>query len=122
MFYYSFNYSVTSSSTATGTVSYTITASANNCSSPSQNISITVYPIPNVLIANDTICNGSQATLTAIPDVTGGTYIWSANAQTTASINVSPNQTTLYNVLYDYMGCINTASASVVVNPIPTNI
>jgi len=111
---------ITSSSTATGTVSYTITASANNCSSPAQNISITVYPIPNVLIANDTICNGSQASLTAIPDVTGGTYIWSANAQTTASINVSPNQTTLYNVLYDYMGCINTASASVVVNPIPT--
>lgn len=111
---------MTSSSTATGTVSYTITASANNCSSPPQNINITVYPIPNVLIANDTICNGSQASLTAVPDVTGGTYIWSANAQTTASINVSPNQTTLYNVLYDYMGCINTASASVVVNPIPT--
>ena len=107
-------------STATGNVSYTITSTANNCSSPPQTVSVTVYPIPNVSVSNDTICAGQTSLLTALPDVNGGTFVWSAGAQTTASISVTPSQTTSYNVLYDYYGCINTATATVVVNVVPS--
>ncbi len=116
----SINDVITSLGTATGTVNYTITASANNCNSLPQTLSVTIYPIPNISVANDTICQGSNTTLIAIPDVLGGTYLWSNNAQTTSSINVTPNQTTTYNVLYDYNGCINTTSATVVVNVVPS--
>jgi len=107
-------------STATGNVSYTITSTANNCSSAPQTVSVTVYPIPNVTIANDTICAGQTSILTAVPDVNGGTYLWSAAAQTTASISVTPAQTSSYNVLYSYFGCVNTATASVIVNVVPS--
>ncbi|MBM3165427.1 MAG: gliding motility-associated C-terminal domain-containing protein [Bacteroidetes bacterium] len=107
-------------STATGNVSYTITSTANNCSSAPQTVSVTVYPIPNVSIANDTICAGQTSILTAVPDVNGGTFLWSAGAQTTASISVTPAQTSSYNVLYDYYGCVNTANATVVVNVVPS--
>ena len=107
-------------STATGNVSYTITSTANNCSSAPQTVSVTVYPIPNVAISNDTICAGQTSILTAVPDVNGGSFLWSAGAQTTASISVSPAQTSSYNVLYDYYGCINTANATVVVNVVPS--
>lgn len=116
----SINDVITTLSMATGNVSYTISATANNCTSLPQTINVIVYPIPNITVANDTICNGSQASLTAIPSVLGGTYLWSANSQTTATINISPAITTNYNVLYDYNGCINTANGSVVVNPVPT--
>ena len=116
----SINDIITSLGTATGTVNYTITAQANNCSSLPQTLVVTVYPIPNITLVNDTICQGSQGTLNAIPDVAGGTFLWSYNALTSQSISLSPAQTTSYNVLYDYNGCINTATASIVVNPVPS--
>ena len=111
---------ITSIGTATGNVNYTIIANANNCNSLPQTLTVTVYPIPNITIPNDTICQGSQASLTAVPDVLGGTYLWSNNAQTTQSITPSPAQTTVYNLLYNYNGCINTANGTVVVNVVPS--
>jgi gliding motility-associated-like protein len=111
---------ITSIGTATGNVNYTIIANANNCNSLPQTLAVTVYPIPNITIPNDTICQGSQASLTAVPDVLGGTYLWSNNAQTTQSITPSPAQTTVYNLLYNYNGCINTANGTVVVNVVPS--
>jgi gliding motility-associated-like protein len=111
---------INSINTNTGNVTYTIISQANNCNSLPQNVMVTVYPIPNITLLNDTICQGEQATLNAIPDVQGGTFIWSYNALATQSITLSPNQSTSYNVLYDYNGCVNTASASIVVNVIPS--
>ncbi len=104
---------------ATGTTSYTIVSSANNCSSLPQTITVTVHPIPTISVTNDTICQGQSSTLSAIPDVQGGSFLWSAGAQTTSSISVNPVSTTTYNVLYDFNGCITTGGGTVVVNPVP---
>jgi gliding motility-associated-like protein len=111
---------LTTATQATGTTTYTIVSTANNCSSIPQTITVTVHPIPNLTVNNDTICQGQSSTVSAIPDVQGGTFLWSNGAQITPSISVTPATTTTYNVLYDFNGCITTASGTVVVNPVPT--
>ena len=111
---------LTTATQATGTTAYTIVSTANNCSSIPQTITVTVHPIPNLTVNNDTICQGQSSTVSAIPDVQGGTFLWSNGAQITPSISVTPATTTTYNVLYDFNGCITTASGTVVVNPVPS--
>jgi hypothetical protein len=66
--------------------------------------------------ADQTICNGNTITLTA----TGGvSYVWS-NSETTDAISVSPSSTTTYIVTAtNNAGCTDTASVTVIVNPIP---
>jgi len=80
--------------------------------------SIIVKPQPTVTVNNDTICAGSglQATLTATPSVTGGTYSWNPGGQATQSITVAPGATTPYTVTYDLNACTATATGNVVVN------
>ncbi|MFH0895942.1 MAG: gliding motility-associated C-terminal domain-containing protein [Bacteroidota bacterium] len=60
---------------------------------------------------NQTICTGATTTLTATG---GGTYLWSAASQTTASIVVTPAVTTTYTVTVTVGSC--TGTSSVVVN------
>ncbi|MDP9229602.1 MAG: PKD domain-containing protein, partial [Bacteroidota bacterium] len=43
-----------------------------------------------VAVNSPTICAGQNATLTATPSTTGGTYSWAPGGQTTQSITVSP--------------------------------
>jgi len=116
----SINEVLTTATQATGTTAYTIVSTANNCSSIPQTLTITVHPIPNLTVNNDTICQGQSTTLSAIPDVLGGTFLWSNGAQITSSITVTPAATTTYNVLYDFNGCITTSSATVLVNIVPS--
>lgn len=108
--------------------SYTCTfTDANNCI---DSASVTITEPPVVLIsaiANDTICPGATATLTA--SVSGGnpggyTYSWDAPANpafaTTSSVNVSPVSTTSYTVhVSDSLhGCpAAPVTAIVVLNP-----
>ncbi len=93
--------------------------SSNGCVSPSVSASIIVKPNPIVTVANDTICIGSSTTINSSVDLTGGTYTWSPLASTSNSITVSPNITSTYSVIYNLQGCTDTASATVLVNPIP---
>jgi len=116
----SINEVLTTTAQATGTTTYTIISTANNCSSTPQTLTVTVHPIPNLSVTNDTICQGQSTTLSAIPDVQGGTFLWSNGAQITSSISVTPATTTTYNVLYDFNGCITTGSGTVVVNQVPS--
>ena len=116
----SINEVLTTATQATGTTAYTIVSTANNCNSIPQTLTITVHPIPNLTVNNDTICQGQSTTLSAIPDVLGGTFLWSNGAQSTSSITVTPAATTAYNVLYDFNGCITTSSATVLVNIVPS--
>ena len=60
---------LTTATQATGTTAYTIVSTANNCSSIPQTITVTVHPIPNLTVNNDTICQGQSSTVSAIPDV-----------------------------------------------------
>lgn len=106
---------VNPSTTTTYTVNYTL----NGCMAiPDEGI-VTVKPVPSISISNTTICNGQTGTLTATPDITGGTFLWN-NSLTSNSITVSPSVTTNYSAVYTLNGCSSTSSsASVIVNPSP---
>ena len=108
---------VTPATNATYTVTYTYGA----CGSGTATGTVTVLPPPTVSVDNDTICFGTNATLTATPSRTGGTYSWATGGATTQSITVSPATTTTYTVTYSILGCANaTATGAVKIIPLPT--
>lgn len=81
---------------------------------------ITVNPVPVLTSNNETICEGDAAVLNATPSITGGTFLWMPDMQTTSSIIVGPNSTTTYTATYTLNGCESNQSVSVVtVNPMP---
>lgn len=75
-----------------------------------------VTPQPSITPSFTEICKGESVTLTA----TGGvSYLWSTG-QTTASITVSPIVNTTYTVtITTQEGCTGTATAQVIVHPLP---
>ncbi|MDX1652724.1 MAG: PKD domain-containing protein [Brumimicrobium sp.] len=115
------NVSNTNTATVTppvGTNTYTIDYDVNGCTY-SESVDIIVNPGPTVDVVQQEICNGETATLTATPDIPGGTFSWNPGGQTTATINVTPANTTNYTVTYTLNGCIATDNADVIVNPMP---
>ncbi|MDQ3191559.1 MAG: PKD domain-containing protein [Bacteroidota bacterium] len=103
------------------TTNYSVVYTLNNCPSSSVSGTVTVNPIPTIIVNNETICDGQSTTLTATPSpATGGSYLWD-NGQTTQSITVSPSSTSNYSVVYTLNGCSSSSvSGNVTVNPIPT--
>ncbi|MGC8865405.1 MAG: LamG-like jellyroll fold domain-containing protein [Bacteroidales bacterium] len=76
-----------------------------------------VTPQPQITPNYTEICYGSSTTLTASGGVS---YLWNTG-QTTASISVAPTVNTTYSVIVTTQeGCTGTATAQVVVNPLPT--
>jgi gliding motility-associated-like protein len=108
-----------SAAPTTNTTYSLVYTSSNGCIAPSVSADIIVKPNPIVSLVNDTICIGSSATLTSTVDLPGGTYTWSPLPSTSNSITVTPNTTSTYTVIYNLQGCTDTASATVLVNPIP---
>ena len=106
----------------TGT--FTVTGSANGCTSQSQTFSVIINPKPNVgLGADQTICVGNTASLNAVAN--GGTpsytYSWDNGLNNNANQSVSPTSTTNYNVIVtDTKGCKATDDIKVTVNQPPT--
>ncbi len=117
---YSWDNSVTDGTTFTPsiTTTYTVTGTdANSCQNTDQ-LTITVNPLPTVNAGNDqTICEGVSVTLAG-----GGTatnYIW--NNSVTDNTPFSPTATATYTVTgTDANGCQNTDQVVVTVNPLPT--
>jgi PKD repeat protein len=104
----------------TSTSTYTVTYTANGCTSSPATSVVTVNTAPTVTSTNQTICAGSSATLTATGSTAGGTFNWS-NGQTGSSIQVSPTSTSTYTVTYTANGCTSSPATSVVtVNAAPT--
>jgi gliding motility-associated-like protein len=95
---------------APATFNYTVTAATGFCTAIDY-VRVTVDPIPVATIAgNLNICNGQSTTLTA----TGGTsFLWSTGA-TTASITVSPTQTSTYSVIVNGNGCASLPATATV--------
>ncbi|MBI1836768.1 MAG: gliding motility-associated C-terminal domain-containing protein, partial [Flavobacteriia bacterium] len=107
---------VTPSSTTTYSCVYTL----NTCASPSVSGTVTVNPIPTITINNPTICFGTNATLTATPSLTGGTYLWSPGGEATNSITEAPTNTSTYSAIYTLNGCpSNSVSGTITVNQLP---
>ena len=82
--------------TNVGTTTYTVTVTAaGNCSATDQ-VDVTVNPLPAAYAGNDTtICIGTSASLIATG---GGTYLWNTS-ETNATISVNPIASTTYTVI-----------------------
>jgi hypothetical protein len=100
--------------------SYAVTVVVAGCPTSLATSNVTVNNIPIVTVGSATICSGQSASLTATPDISGGTYVWSSG-QTGQTISVSPTASANYSVTYTVNGCSSApASAVVTVNPVPT--
>jgi gliding motility-associated-like protein len=104
--------------TPTITTLYGLTYTWNGCS-VQEDITVTVIQTPSINISNPTICMGDSTTITAIPDILGGAFLWN-NGATTNTLIVNPSINTQYNVQYVVNGCSASATSAVTVNPIPT--
>jgi gliding motility-associated-like protein len=113
--------SVTANPSATTT--YTVTGTDANGCVGTATVTVTVNPLPNVAVnpAATAICVGANTTLTASG---AGTYAWSPatglSATTGANVAANPTTSTTYTVTgTSVAGCINTATTTVTVNPLP---
>ncbi len=98
------------------TTQYTVVGTdANGCLDTTV-ATIAVGQLAIVSAVSDTVCQGSNALLTASG---AATYTWS-NSQNGSSISVTPSSTTNYTVTgTDSNGCSDTAVATVLVNSLP---
>ena len=116
--------SQTVSVTPMTSTSYSVSYTLNGCPSVAANHLVTVYQTPIVSVNNVGICTGGQATLTAVPDIAGGTYSWNTfpTAATTQSITVQPAATSTFTVVYTSLNnCPSqSATATVTVTDVPT--
>jgi hypothetical protein len=101
------------------TTTYTVTGDDPSGCSNTATVTVNVNPIPTITAtaASSNICMGSSDVLTA----SGGlTYSWSSGG-TASTETVSPTSMTTYTVTgTDAIGCSNTATVMVMVDPLPT--
>ena len=102
------------------TTNYLLTYTVNGCSSLPSTSTVTVNTVPVITVNNSSICIGDTTTLTATPNIPGGSVIWSPTNETSFSIDVSPTLTSTYSAVYTLNGCSsNSVSSIVTVNLIP---
>ncbi|MBS1648035.1 MAG: gliding motility-associated C-terminal domain-containing protein, partial [Bacteroidetes bacterium] len=109
--------------TPSSTQAYTVSGTdANGCVNAGST-TVTVNPLPTVVVTSAAICLGQQtATLTAAG---AGTYAWSPNigisATTGNPITANPGSTQAYTVTgTDANGCVSNNTSTVTVNSLPT--
>ena len=103
------------------TTTYSVVYNLNGCISPIVNSIVTVNPVPTLGVNNSTICAGDNATITAIPNLLGGTFYWGTPGVIgAASQTVSPLNDSTISVYYTLNGCTSpVATSSITVNPLP---
>jgi hypothetical protein len=107
----------TVSVTNSSTTSYTVTGIDANACSNTATVSAVVNPLPNVTsnIPAITICAGDSLTLAGQG---ASTYVWTGSI--TNNVPFLPTATTTYTVTgTDALGCSDTATSTVIVNPLP---
>jgi gliding motility-associated-like protein len=105
--------------TPLATATYTVTGTdANGCVN-TDDIEVTVNPLPAVDAGADfAVCDGDLATLTGTGAGVGGVYVWDGGV--TDGVAFTPLATATYTVTgTDANGCVNTDDIEVTVNPLP---
>lgn len=79
---------------------YSVTTTANGCTSPAATMRVSINPIPFVVIfptPADSICQGDAVTFTVLPNNAGGTpqYRWVVNGQTAGNNSTTFTSTAL---------------------------
>jgi hypothetical protein len=92
---------------------YTCIYSLNGISTNPTIGTVTVYQTPSVSVNSPTICSGSSATITAIGNPSGGTFLW-PDGSTSNTLTVNPTTSTPYLVTYTSNGCAATATSNVI--------
>ncbi|MES2799894.1 MAG: gliding motility-associated C-terminal domain-containing protein [Bacteroidota bacterium] len=120
---YSWNNSVTNgtSFTPAGTLTYTVSGTDLNGCINSDQILLTMNPLPNVVITNGAstaICAGEAITLTA----TGATtYSWN-DGTIGATLSTTPSSAGTFTVTGTALGCTSTDNIAVSINSLPSLI
>jgi autotransporter-associated beta strand protein len=98
------------------TTSYTVTGTSLLGCTNTISTAINVNQNPTVSVSSSTICTGASATLTAVG---ASSYSWNTTSNS-ASIVTTPSTNTNYTVTgFSAQGCSISATASVLVNPLP---
>lgn len=100
----------------TETTTYTVTLTNPSGDTITDDVVVTVNPIPVANAGNDVTINSGQSTTLSASG--GSTYLWSTNA-TTAEITVSPTETKTYTVQVMKNGCSSEDTVIVSVAPLP---
>ncbi|GAB5421983.1 MAG: hypothetical protein Crog3KO_25860 [Crocinitomicaceae bacterium] len=102
---------------AVGTTTYTVTGTdANGCVNTDQ-VDVTVNPLPNVDAgADQTVCDGDQVTLSGSG---AATYAWDNGVTDGVAFTPAVGTTTYTVTGTDANGCVNTDQVDVTVNPLP---
>jgi gliding motility-associated-like protein len=96
--------SITVSPAVTST--YSVTVTADGCTSQPATAQVTVNPIPNVTVPDpQSICPGEIAEVTLLSDVSGASFFWQPGNLTGSQQALSPDTTTLYHVYAEANGC-----------------
>lgn len=107
--------------TYTGSGTYTVTLVATNgvgSSSPyTQTVTVNAAPTVTCTATNTLICSGTAIQLSA-----GGatTYTWMPGNHAGPNYNVAPASAVTYTVSGKSLGCVNTSTIAIAVNPLPT--
>lgn len=100
----------------TSTKIYNLKVTNGGCSKDTS-VTITVNPSPNVTFSGNTsICKGDSTIITATG---GGTYLWTNNGSTNASITVKPTADSTFYIHVTNGGCTKDTSIKIKVNPKP---
>ena len=102
---------------AVGTVTYTVTGTdANGCVNTDQ-VDVTVNPLPVVNAgADQVVCEGSQVTLNGSG---ASTYVWDNGVTNGVAFTPAVGTVTYTVTGTDANGCVNTDQVDVTVNPLP---
>lgn len=106
--------------TPIATETYVLTGTDGNGCVNSDEVTITVNPLPSIDAGEDfAICIGEMITLSGEGAGIGGLYVWDLGV--TDGIAFSPVETATYTVIgTDGSGCVNSDMIEVTVNPLPT--
>jgi Ig-like domain CHU_C associated/Secretion system C-terminal sorting domain/Domain of unknown function (DUF2341) len=103
--------------TPAATITYNVTGTDINGCMNTDSITVTVNALPIVTATStgSAVCLGTMVTLTG-----GGASTYNWDNSVVNAVGFSPTATTTYNVIgTDATGCSNTASTTVIVNPLP---